>query len=347
MKKQILKTITIFGLIFSSNLLAITPPTPEEYKEIADSFKLIDTSKKELSKTYMINMEIVKGKLEKQDDGLEQSVQHIILLGKNNLGEPGGGLLISKYDQKLLAVACIAPDKKMILTSIVRTSFDNKKQKKRLVEYSGLIAEIDKNTCCGNYALEGRGGLFEGEVSSFDTSIPTYNPKEFYPYYNEQRILNRLYETNTCDKELTEKANIEVLVGDKWIPQEQSWNIKKEELNLNEVLKNLKEKKETNLSIENLNVILKNEELNQKTVQKYNDIAYYLQQKNANNEAIFLLEKIIEKFPNRTVAYLNLADAYDGINDKEKAKENYEKYINLMKQDNKEVKIPKRVLEFK
>ncbi len=78
----------------------------------------------------------------------------------------------------------------------------------------------------------------------------------------------------------------------------------------------------------------------------YNDTAYYLQQANANDEAIFLLEKIIEKYPNRTVAYLNLADAYIGINDKEKSKENYKKYIELMKQDNKEEKIPKRVLEF-
>jgi hypothetical protein len=78
-----------------------------------------------------------------------------------------------------------------------------------------------------------------------------------------------------------------------------------------------------------------------------NDIAFFLEQSSHNDEAIFLLEKIIEKFPNRTVAYLNLADAYNGINDKEKAKENYKKYINLMKQDKKENKIPQRVLEYK
>ena len=84
-----------------------------------------------------------------------------------------------------------------------------------------------------------------------------------------------------------------------------------------------------------------------KTLQKYNDIAYYLQQAKANDEAIFLLENIIEKFPNRTVAYLNLADAYDGKNETEKAKINYEKYISLMKKSGKENKIPKKDLEYK
>ncbi|OCL85327.1 hypothetical protein AAX26_02036 [Aliarcobacter thereius] len=92
--------------------------------------------------------------------------------------------------------------------------------------------------------------------------------------------------------------------------------------------------------------ILKQIPISNKTLTQYNDIAYYLQLANANEEAIFLLEKIIEKYPNRIVAYLNLADSYIGINNKEEAKQNYEKYVNLMKQNNKDEKIPKRVLEF-
>jgi tetratricopeptide (TPR) repeat protein len=105
--------------------------------------------------------------------------------------------------------------------------------------------------------------------------------------------------------------------------------------------------KDSSFDIDTLESIINEIPITTKTLTQYNDIAYYLQQAKANDEAIFLLEKIIEKFPNRTVAYLNLADAYDGINDKEKAKENYEKYINLMKQDKKENKIPQRVLEYK
>ncbi len=58
-----------------------------------------------------------------------------------------------------------------------------------------------------------------------------------------------------------------------------------------------------------------------------------------------VLEKILEKFPNRTVAYLNLGDAYWGLDDKAKAKEAYQTYIKQMKESGKEKKIPQVVLE--
>ena len=77
---------------------------------------------------------------------------------------------------------------------------------------------------------------------------------------------------------------------------------------------------------------------------EYNDIAYYLEQSKSYNEAIFLLEEILDKFPNRTVAWLNLADSQFGIKDKLNAKKSYEKYIELLKSHNKDLKkIPKRV----
>ncbi|QKF66709.1 tetratricopeptide repeat protein [Arcobacter venerupis] len=254
------------------------------------------------------------------------------------------------YGQKVITLTCNIERKVLVF---VQTQFgSNSSVNPWFIHFEPYVYEIDNGIVTKNLEIVNK--YFYGNEYFQRDIVDDPDSNQFsYPYFNEEKILNRLYETGTCDKELTQKANIEVLVGDKWIAQEQSWNIKKEEisntiqLNLNEVLKNLKEKKETNLPIENLNEILKNEELNQKTVQKYNDIAYYLQQKNVNNEAIFLLEKIIEKFPNRIVAYLNLADAYDGLGNKEKAKKNYGKYINLMKQDNKEVKIPKRVLEYK
>lgn len=78
---------------------------------------------------------------------------------------------------------------------------------------------------------------------------------------------------------------------------------------------------------------------------KYNNIAYYLEQAGAYKEAIYLLEKIIEKFPNRTVAYINLGDAYWNDNNKEKAKKAYQTYIHQMKEQGKENRIPKKVLE--
>lgn len=350
MKKQILKTITIVGLLYSSNLLAITPPTQQEYKEIVDSFKLVDTSTKELSRTYKIEGDIVEGKLEKQDDTKDsQYAQHIIILNNKKLYEPNSWHSIYNYDQKLLSVACMTPNKEKVVASVSRSSYYYKQKKQKLVNYAVFVASFTKDTTLGNYEIS---GLFDEKHSAgWETSIPTYNPNEFFPYFNEPRILARLYETGICDKKATEEVKIEVLVGDKWITQEQSWNIKEEIKNninpfltLNQLLENSKSNEK--LTIENINEVFENEELNTKTLQKYNDIAYYLQQANANDEAIFLLEKIIEKFPNRTVAYINLADAYLGINDIEKAKVNYKKYIELMKQDNKEEKIPKRVLEF-
>ncbi|WP_198306422.1 tetratricopeptide repeat protein [Arcobacter vandammei] len=91
------------------------------------------------------------------------------------------------------------------------------------------------------------------------------------------------------------------------------------------------------------------------------NIASFLIEAKIYKEVIPLLEEIIKQEPNRTIAYLNLADAYLEMskeNEKNEnykvaveyyknlSKENYEKYIELMKQDNKEEKIPKRVLEF-
>lgn len=59
-----------------------------------------------------------------------------------------------------------------------------------------------------------------------------------------------------------------------------------------------------------------------------------------------ILQKILVKFPNRVVAYLNLADSYWAIDNQELAKENYKKYVELMKFQKKDLsKIPKYVWE--
>ncbi|RKM93361.1 tetratricopeptide repeat protein [Aquimarina sp. BL5] len=86
-------------------------------------------------------------------------------------------------------------------------------------------------------------------------------------------------------------------------------------------------------------------DLSNNNIREYNDIAYYLEKSKAYNEAVFLLEKITQKFPNRTVAYINLGDAYWGLEEREKAKKSYQIYIEQMKAKGKDSKIPKRVLE--
>lgn len=58
------------------------------------------------------------------------------------------------------------------------------------------------------------------------------------------------------------------------------------------------------------------------------------------------LNKVIEKFPTRAVAYLNIADCYWELKNIDKAKKNYNKYVQLMKEQKKDLKkIPKYVYE--
>ncbi len=94
-----------------------------------------------------------------------------------------------------------------------------------------------------------------------------------------------------------------------------------------------------------LKFLLNNIELTNQNVQKYNDIAYYLGKSKANKEAIFLLEKIVELFPKRTVAHINIGDAYWDVGEKQKAKESYKKYLSQMKSSGKEDKIPTQILK--
>lgn len=92
-----------------------------------------------------------------------------------------------------------------------------------------------------------------------------------------------------------------------------------------------------------LDCLLENIAIENSNLSKYNDIAYYLEQSKLYNESVFLLEKTIKTFPERTVAYINLGDAYKGLGNTEKAKKAYEKYVELMKIDNNEAKIPQEV----
>ncbi|GAF05756.1 tetratricopeptide repeat protein [Saccharicrinis fermentans] len=93
------------------------------------------------------------------------------------------------------------------------------------------------------------------------------------------------------------------------------------------------------------NYFIFNKDIDAKNVVFFNNIAYYLERGKNYNESIYLLKKILDRFPNRTVAYINLGDAYWGLNKIEEAKQAYFKYIELMKRDGKESKIPQRILD--
>ncbi|WP_267406155.1 MULTISPECIES: hypothetical protein [unclassified Chryseobacterium] len=110
--------------------------------------------------------------------------------------------------------------------------------------------------------------------------------------------------------------------------------------------KNLK-KYNFNFSLEDLNLLLKNIPLTENNVNKYNDFAFYIAQNDKENfKAIYIYNEIIKKFPKRVVTYLNLADSYWLIDNKDLAEKNYKKYIELMKSQSKDQsKIPQRVFE--
>lgn len=150
--------------------------------------------------------------------------------------------------------------------------------------------------------------------------IQTHNSFIIQNYGN---AMNPYIVFDGCDKYLYYKKKID--------------DIKTIELNL----KNQSKK----YSVEYLQELLEIKNIEIKNLASYNNIAYYLEQAKAYEEAVYLLEKILEKFPNRTVAYLNLGDAYWGLEDKVKAKKAYQTYIKQMKESGKEKKIPKVVLE--
>jgi tetratricopeptide (TPR) repeat protein len=73
-----------------------------------------------------------------------------------------------------------------------------------------------------------------------------------------------------------------------------------------------------------------------------NNYAYYLQLQGKHSEAIPIFEKIIELEPDRTVAYLNLADSLWAVGDKTKASLQYGDYLSRAQKDHFKA-IPDRI----
>jgi tetratricopeptide (TPR) repeat protein len=77
-----------------------------------------------------------------------------------------------------------------------------------------------------------------------------------------------------------------------------------------------------------------------------NDKAFCLEQMQCYKTSAYILEQILNKNPDRVVAWLNLADVYWNQNKKTESKKAYNKYVEIMKIQKKDTaKIPKRVFE--
>lgn len=78
-----------------------------------------------------------------------------------------------------------------------------------------------------------------------------------------------------------------------------------------------------------------------------NDLGFLFEQAGHYPEAVELLQHITRKHPDRVVAYVNLADAYWALGDREQARQAYGQYHEKMTAAQKQARIPPRVLERK
>lgn len=109
-------------------------------------------------------------------------------------------------------------------------------------------------------------------------------------------------------------------------------------------------------TVSELKILIEANPVTFKNVQKYNDVAYYFQTYQGvhedmkaflNENSVFLLRKVLNVFPDRAVAWLNLADA-EWSNDyyRKDAPGYYKKYLELMQSQGKDMnKVPQRVYE--
>jgi tetratricopeptide (TPR) repeat protein len=74
-----------------------------------------------------------------------------------------------------------------------------------------------------------------------------------------------------------------------------------------------------------------------------NDYAFALQEAGDNTAALPLFQEIIKYQPDRTVAWLNMADAYWSTGNLDNAKKSYQQYTKLMATAGLQAKIPARV----
>lgn len=77
----------------------------------------------------------------------------------------------------------------------------------------------------------------------------------------------------------------------------------------------------------------------------FNDYGFLLQQAGLNKDAVNILMLVIKKSPQRTVAYLNFADATWNEGDKKAAVRYYKQYVSQMRKNNQTEKIPQRAFD--
>ena len=224
--------------------------------------------------------------------------------------------------QNIMQLACI---RKRILYYIIIYSHANYMTAFGQMEYFPYIYIIDKN------GIENISNKYK-EILNLQPNIISFNLSDStnrYPYYSREKLIERLIETGFCQKDSFLEMN-ELSIENKY--------------SLKGIKKNLKQKKELKTyNKEFFQNLLKEKPIEKENLTTYNNIAYYLQKAGSNKEAVYLLEKILKKYPTRTVAHYNLADAYWALGEKKKAIASYTTYIEQMCNAGKEKRIPQVV----
>lgn len=208
---------------------------------------------------------------------------------------------------------------------------------------------VSDNNDCSSYSLYYRKmGEFNVECGIYGQNITS-----FYRYDN---VLNNWF----LYKSITQYGAMDgpdvPAPDDKVIMPNEQWSIDKtllkivgvhDPLRLINIIENKYKKKKYNVVLafakaNNLDM----SQLSTKTVTQYNNMAFYYQQSGANAQAVPVLSTIIQQFPDREVAYLNLGDAYISLKEPSNALTNYQKYVSIMTDKGKADKIPKRVKDF-
>jgi len=103
-------------------------------------------------------------------------------------------------------------------------------------------------------------------------------------------------------------------------------------------------KVEINDAIDSLNCQLPL--LSNDSIEEINNSAFYLYKLGYYNESLFFLKNVLKRDPDRVAAYLNIADVYQALNQKEEARKNYKIYYLKMKKLGLTKKIPDRVSRY-
>jgi hypothetical protein len=204
-------------------------------------------------------------------------------------------------------------------------------KKEEIIIFSGRREGNDNNEkFCYKYFSNLNNWLLYSKLSSsyYLDYLVDYS-LEFYPY------------SESIDG-ISFTPNKELFLKDSLVRAQNSEKIFDEVLHCTTSSLNLK-----NYSLNDMCILLYNIPIDSGNVEKYNNFAYYISKTKGNEySATYLYKCIIEKFPQRTVTYLNYADTYWSLNTIAIAKENYQKYIDLMKAQQKDLnRIPKRVYE--